>query len=77
MMAEAGERRIQAAWEMMHRIDDILASGNLEEELPHLKPIVDRINAYPVSEKKQLELPVGLVKLKPWRVLWSWVTGRW
>jgi B12-binding domain/radical SAM domain protein len=76
-LAEAGEHRIQAAREMMHHIDDLIANGNLEEELPLLKPMVERINAYPVSEKKQLELPLGLVKLKPWRSLWSWVTGQW
>jgi B12-binding domain/radical SAM domain protein len=75
-LAEAGEQRIQAAWEMMHRIDELLASGNLEEELPRLKPIVDKINAYPVSDRIELELPVGWVKLKPWRALWSLITGR-
>ncbi len=75
-LAEAGERRILAAQEMMHRMDDLLAGGNLEEELPRLKPILDRINAYPVSETVQLELPVGWIKLKPWGALWAWVTGR-
>jgi len=75
-MAEVGERRIEAASEMMHRIDDILASGNHQEELPRLKAEVDKINAFPVSEKIQLELPIGLIKLRPWRSLWSWITGR-
>ncbi len=75
-LAELGEQRIEAAREMMHRIDDLLASGNLEDELPRLKPEIDRINMLPVSEKRQLELPVGLVKLKPWRALWSLVKGR-
>ncbi len=76
-MAEAGEQRIKAASEMMHRIDDILAGGNYQAELPHLKAEVDRINMFPVSEKTELELPIGLIKLKPWRPLWSLVTGRW
>ncbi len=75
-MAEAGERRIKAAWEMMHRFDDILARGNYEEELSRLKAEVDKINAFPVSEKIQLELPVGLVKLRFWNSLWSGVTGK-
>ena len=69
-MAEAGEQRIQAAWEMMHRIDDIMSRGDYQEELSHLKAEIDRINMFPVSEKRQLELPVGLVKLKFWRLLW-------
>ena len=76
-MAEAGEQRIKAASEMMHRIDDILAGGNYQAELPRLKSEVDRINMFPVSEKAELELPIGLIKLKHWRPLWSLVTGRW
>jgi len=75
-MAEVGEKRIEAASEMMHRIDELLADGNLEDELPHLKAEVDKVNAFPVSEKMQLELPVGLVKLRPWHSLRAWITGR-
>jgi len=75
-LAEAGEQRIQAAREMMHRIDDILSRGNYHEELSHLKGEIDRINMFPVSEKRQLELPVGLVKLKFWRLPWYWMAER-
>ena len=75
-MAELGEQRIKAASEMLHRIDSIMAGGNLEEELPRLKAEVDRINNFPVSEKTQLELPMGLIKLKPWRPLLSWIINR-
>jgi len=75
-MAEAGERRIQAAWEMAHRIDDILAKGNHQEELSRLKTRIDEINDFPVVERTQLEVPIGLIKLKLWRALWSWVTGK-
>ncbi|MFH1646211.1 MAG: TIGR04190 family B12-binding domain/radical SAM domain protein [Chloroflexota bacterium] len=74
-LAEVGERRVSSAWEMMHRIDDLMSRGDLESELGRLKPEIDRINAYPVVETRELELPVGLIKLKPWRVLWSLVTG--
>ncbi|MBA7530233.1 hypothetical protein ES705_22436 [subsurface metagenome] len=75
-MAEVGEERLKAASEMLHRIDDIMSKGN-GEELSRLKARVDQINMFPVSEKTQLELPLGLIKLKPWRFLWSWVTKRW
>lgn len=75
-MAEAGEKRIAAASEMAHRIDKILAGGNQEEELPRLKAEVDKINALPVSEKSQLELPVGQSKLRLWRSLWIGLTGK-
>ncbi|MFC2056167.1 TIGR04190 family B12-binding domain/radical SAM domain protein [Chloroflexota bacterium] len=75
-IAEIGEKRIEAAREMMHHLDAVLAVDNHEEELSRLKPEVDKINNFPVSEKIQLELPVGLVKLRPWNSLWSWITGR-
>jgi len=68
-MAEAGEQR-------MHRIDDLLSRGNYQEELSGLKAEVDRINMFPVVERTQLELPLGRIKLKPWRSLWSWATGQ-
>jgi len=73
-MADIGEQRLVTAREMMYRIDDLMANGKLEEELPRLKPEVDKINAYPISDKIQLTLPVGLIKLKPWRVLWNMMT---
>ncbi len=75
-MAEAGEQRIKAAWEMAHRIDDILTRDNYQDELSRLKARIDEINASPVVERLQLELPVGLVKLKFLRSLWSWATER-
>jgi len=73
-MAEVGEQRIEMASAMVQRIDDILASDGSPEKLSRLKAEIDRINMFPVSEKIQLELPLGLIKLKPWRALWSLVT---
>ena len=76
-MAKISEQRITAASEMMHRIDNILAEEDYQEKLTLLKPEIDRINMFPVSEKIQLELPVGLGRIKLLRALWSWVTGQW
>ena len=76
-MEEMSEQRIRAAWEMMHRIDGILSEDDYQGELCRLKPEIDRINMFPVSEKLQLELPVGVVRLKFLRAFWSWMTGRW
>ena len=75
-MARISEQRIKAASEMMHRIDSILSADDCQEKLSRLKPEIDRINMFPVSEKIQLELPIGLVKLRLWNLLRSWVTGR-
>ena len=72
-MAEAGERRIKAAEQIVHRIDDMLSRGD-SEELVLLKTEVDKINAFPVSAKMELELPIGFIKLKPLSALWSWMT---
>jgi B12-binding domain/radical SAM domain protein len=74
-MADAGEQRIKAAWEMANHIDGILSRGD-SERISQLKPDIDKINAFPVVERRQLELPVGLVKLKFLRSLWFWVTQR-
>ena len=74
-MAKAGEQRIRAAWEMAHRIDDMPANGNYEE-LSDLRPDVNRINMFPVTEKTQLELRPPFIKLRPLRALWSLIAGR-
>jgi B12-binding domain/radical SAM domain protein len=74
-MADAGEQRIKTAWEMANRIDGLLSRGDLER-LSLLKRDIDEINAFPVVERLQLQLPVGLVKLKFLRSLWSWATKR-
>ena len=74
-MAEVGEQHTRAAWKMAHHIDELLARGGYDE-LPRLKTRIDEINASPVVERLQLELPVGLVKLKFLHSLWSWATRR-
>jgi len=74
-MAQAENQRLEAAREMMHRIDDIVAEGNYEE-LPRLKARIDRINMSPSTHWEELKLPIGSVRVKFLRSLWSWLTGR-
>jgi B12-binding domain/radical SAM domain protein len=74
-LARISEQRLRAAWEMAHRIDDLLSQNNIEE-IDRLKPEVDKINAFPVAEKIQLEVPSPLIGLKPFRALWYSLTGR-
>jgi hypothetical protein len=74
-LAKISEQRLRAAWKMAHRIDDLLSKNNLEE-IERLKPEVDRINAFPVAEKIQLEVTPPLIGLKPFRALWYSLTGR-
>ena len=74
-LARISEQRLRAAWEMAHRIDDLLSKDNIEE-IDRLKPEVDRINTFPVAEKIQLEVPPPFIKLKPFQALWYSLTGR-
>jgi len=75
-MAEAENHRLEAASEIAPIIDDILSRGDGEEELSHLKARIDQINMSPMTHWAELELPMGLIKLKFLRTLWSWATGR-
>jgi len=75
-MAEAENQRLESASEIVSIIDDILSKGNAEEELSHLKARIDQINMSPMTHWAELELPLGLIKVKFLRSLWSWATGR-
>jgi radical SAM superfamily enzyme YgiQ (UPF0313 family) len=78
-MAEATEQRIEAALEMLHLIDDMVARGDWalqEEELSRLKVKVDEVSMSTVCQKRELELPVGFFKLKPLQSLRLWMTER-
>jgi len=74
-MALAENARLEAARDMMHRIDDLLSHGN-REQLPQLKDEVDRINMSPSTHWEELKLPVGPGRIKVLRSLWSWLTRR-
>jgi B12-binding domain/radical SAM domain protein len=74
-LADIAEQRLNAAEEMTHRLDDLLAKGDYEG-IERLKPQVDRINVFPVPEKIQLEVPPPLIRIKPLRALWYALTGR-
>jgi B12-binding domain/radical SAM domain protein len=74
-MADAGEQRIKRAWEMASHIDGLLSRGDYKE-IARIKPEIDEINAFPVVEREQLELPVGRVKLRKFSSFWSWLKGR-
>lgn len=74
-LADIAERRLNAAEEMAHRLDDLLAKGDYDG-IERLKPQVDQINAFPVPEKIQLEVPPPLLRIKPFRALWYALTGQ-
>jgi len=74
-MAKAEVERMEAAVQMMARIDDIVSRDNLDE-LAALKAEIDRINMSTAGHWDELKLPVGLIKLKFLRSLWYWLTRR-
>jgi len=73
-MAQAENRRLESAREMMQRIDEIVAKGD-REKLDLLKPQIDEINMSPSTHWEELKLPVGSVRVRFLRSLWSWLTG--
>jgi len=75
-MAETQEWRIKKALELEHCISEIWCGNNRHQDLQYLKAEVDKINALRANERAELELPVGLSKLRYLPSLWSLVTKR-
>lgn len=75
--AEATEARIKAAVALSQQIDSIMALPEAERSarLRELKPLVDRANMSTVCDKRELELPVGLIKLNVPRAAWFFLSG--
>ena len=76
-VAEAENQRLEAASEVVSIIDGILSRGDGEEELSRLKARIDQINMSPMTHWAELELPLGLIKVKFLRSLWASVAKRW
>ena len=74
-LARISEQRLNSAWQMAHRIDDLLEQGKIDE-IAALKSEIDEINGFPVAEKIQLEVAPPLIPIKPFRALWSLLTGK-
>jgi B12-binding domain/radical SAM domain protein len=76
--AEATEARIKAAVALSAEIDTIMTLPNEAERqsrLLALKPQIDRANMSTVCDKRELELPVGLIKLNLPRAAWYFLKG--
>ncbi len=76
--AAATEARIQAAVALSAEIDRIVAlpdEGERRRRLLAIKPAVDGANMSTVCDKRELELPVGLVKLNLPRAAWYFLSG--
>ena len=76
--AEATEARIRSAVALSAEIDRIMAlpaEAERRARLLALKPQVDQANMSTVCDKRELELPVGLIKLNLPRAAWYFLKG--
>ena len=61
---------------MLEKIEALLAQGDparQAEELRRLKPEVDQVSISTVCEKRELELPIGLIKLRLLEAFWHFI----
>ncbi len=75
-VSRAVEQRIEGAQELLHKIDDIVDHEGSDADflaLSLLKAAVDEASMSTVCEKRELELSVGYLKLRPLHLLWSWL----
>ena len=67
--------RIAKARVLEKRIDEALESGG-REKLWRLKPEIDAVNGFRAAERLELEIPVGLVRLRYLSAAWRALFGR-
>jgi len=77
VQAAATEARIKAAVALSAEVDGAMALPAEERRarLLALKPLVDQANMSTVCDKRELELPVGLVKLNLLQAAWYFLSG--
>lgn len=73
-MAEATEKRLYTAREMLDRIDEIVDSGR-EEQLAQIKDTVDLVNMSLAGGSRELELPTTPIKIRVPSTVWSLIRG--
>jgi len=74
-MADEQIERIERAKDLEIRIDALMQSGN-QEEILKLKPEMDRVNGFKAAERLELEIPVGLIRLRYFSAVWNAIFGR-
>jgi len=74
-MAQAQIERIEQAMDMESRIDAIMQSGRTDQ-LAELKPQMDRINGFRAVQQRQMDMPLGLVRLRYLNSIWQLVKQR-
>jgi B12-binding domain/radical SAM domain protein len=75
--AEADKQleRIESAKALEARIEELIEAGRADE-IAALQPEMDRINGFRAAERLELEIPVGIVRLRYFSALKSLLTRR-
>jgi B12-binding domain/radical SAM domain protein len=74
-MADVQSERIKKAKELEERLDVLIEAGDTEA-IARLKPEMDDINGFKVPERLELEIPIGLVRLRYWNAVKKVLFGR-
>ena len=74
-MADVQSERIKRAKELEERLDILIEAGDTEA-IALLKPEMDDINGFKAPERLELEIPVGLVRLRYWNAVKKVLFGR-
>ncbi len=67
--------RIESAKKLEARIEELIEAGRMDE-IAALQPEMDRINGFRAAERLELEIPVGLVRLRYFSAVKSLFSGR-
>jgi len=74
-LADQQVKRIEEARALEVKLDELVKNG-LAHEIAKLKPEMDRINGFKAAERLELEIPVGLVRLRYWNAVKKVLFGR-
>jgi len=68
-LAEAQIERIQRSRALEERIDSLMKNGRLDE-LQGLKKEMDELNGFRAVQQRQMDVPLGIVRLRLFNSLW-------
>ena len=74
-LADNQIERIERAKALEEKLDELLFLGKTDE-IAKLKPEMDEINGFKAAERLELEIPVGLVRLRYWNAVKKALFGK-
>jgi len=74
-LADKQSERIKRAIALEEKLDELVKAGDTEK-IALLKPEMDEINGFKAAERLELEIPVGLVRLRYWNAVKKALFGK-